>query len=177
MEINELPGILEALLFIAGEPVPIPDLCEALLLTRIELEAGIEALSDQLLLDRRGLRLNRHGDTIQLSTKPEYAPYIEKFLQPVKRQSLTQAVMETLSIIAYRQPVTRGDIEAVRGVKCDYSIQVLLNRGLIREAGQRETVGHPTLFETTDAFLQHFELESLGDLPREKIDPLEEQSV
>lgn len=104
MDIRELPGILEALLFVAGEPVPIADLCDALLLTRVELEAGLEALSDQLLLDRRGLRLNRHGDSVQLSTKPEYAPYIEKFLQPVKRQSLSQAVMETLSIIAYKRP-------------------------------------------------------------------------
>lgn len=165
MDLRELPGILEAILFVAGEPVSIPDLCEALLVTRLELESGIEALSDQLLLDRRGLRLNRHGDSIQLSTKPEYAPYIEKFLQPVKRQSLSQSVLETLSIIAYRQPVTRGDIEAIRGVKSDYSIQMLLNRGLIREDGQRDTIGHPTLFVTTDAFLQHFNIESLADLP------------
>lgn len=177
MDIRELPGILEALLFIAGEPVSIPDLCESLLLTRVELEAGIEALSDQLLLDRRGLRINRHGDSVQLSTKPEYAPYIEKFLQPVKRQSLSQAVMETLSIIAYKQPVTRGDIEAIRGVKCDYSIQMLLNRGLIREAGQRETIGRPTLFVTTDAFLQHFNLESLADLPSPETQELPEQEI
>lgn len=168
MELQELPGILESLLFVAGESVPIPDLCEALLVTRIELEAAITSLSEQLTLEGHGLRINRHGDSLQLSTKPEYAPYIEKFLQPVKRQSLSQAVMETLSIIAYRQPVTRGDIEAIRGVKCDYSIQMLLNRGLIREDGQRETVGRPTLFVTTDAFLQHFNIESLSDLPKEK---------
>ncbi len=176
MELQELPGILEALLFVAGEPVPVPDLCEALLVTRIEIEAAIDALSDQLLLDRRGLRVKRHGDSVQLSTKPEYAPYIEKLLQPVQRQSLSQAVMETLSIVAYRQPVTRAEIEAVRGVKCDYSIQMLLNRGLIREAGQKDTVGRPTLFVTTDAFLQHFDLESLADLPPER-KPAEEQEV
>ncbi|MDO4740352.1 MAG: SMC-Scp complex subunit ScpB, partial [Eubacteriales bacterium] len=175
MDIRELPGILEALLFIAGEPVPVPELCEALLLTRVELEAGLEALSERLLADGRGLRINRHGDSVQLSTRPEYAPYIEKFLQPVKRQSLSQAVMETLSIIAYRQPVTRGDIEAIRGVKCDYSIQMLLNRGLIREAGQRESIGRPTLFVTTDAFLQHFNLETLADLPAEQEEALPEQ--
>ena len=168
MDMQEVPGVLEALLFVAGEPVPIPDLCEALLLTRLEVEAAIDALSDQMLLEKRGLRVKRHGDSVQLSTKPEYAPYIEKLLQPVKRQSLSQAVMETLSIIAYRQPVTRGEIEAVRGVKCDYSIQMLLNRGLIREAGQKDTVGHPTLFVTTDAFLQHFDIESLADLPPER---------
>ena len=167
MQLQEIPGILEAMLFVAGEPVLIPDLCQAMLLTRTEVEAGLTALADSYLLENRGLKLNRHGDTVQLSTRAEYAPYIEKLLQPVKRQSLSQAVMETLSIIAYRQPVTRGDIEAIRGVKCDYSIQMLLNRGLIREDGFRDTIGHPTLFVTTDAFLQHFQLESLKDLPPE----------
>lgn len=177
MDIREVPGVLEALLFVAGEPVSIADLCEALLLTKVELEAGLEALSQRFLLDGRGLRLNRHGDSVQLSTKPEYAVYIEKFLQPVKRQSLSQAVMETLSIIAYKQPVTRGDIEAIRGVKCDYSIQMLLNRGLIREDGQRDTIGRPTLFVTTDAFLQHFNLASLADLPDAQEGRLPEQEI
>ena len=77
----------------------------------------------------------------------------------------SQAVLETLSIVAYRQPCTRGDIEAIRGVKCDYSVQSLLNKGFIEECGQRETLGRPTLYRTTDAFLKHFGMETLDDLP------------
>ncbi len=169
MDLENIPGIIEAMLFVAGEPVPIADISNALLLTRIEVEAAVDALSERYTSEKSGLRAVRHGDSVQLTTKAAAAPYIEKLLQPVKRQNLSQSVMETLSIIAYRQPVTRGDIEAIRGVKSDYSIQMLLNRGLIREDGQRDTLGHPTLFVTTDAFLQHFELESLGDLPKPQL--------
>ena len=120
MEINELCGILESILYVAGEPVRIDTLAHALNLTQMELEPAIEQLRDNCLLEKRGLRLNRHGMEIQMSINPEYAKYVEMLLQPVQKQSLSQAVMETLSIIAYRQPVTKADIEAIRGVKCDY---------------------------------------------------------
>ena len=100
-----------------------------------------------------------------LSIRPEYAPQVEAFLQPLQKRPLSQAVLETLSIVAYRQPCTRGDIEAIRGVKCDYSVQSLLNKGFIEECGQRETLGRPTLYRTTDAFLKHFGMETLDDLP------------
>lgn len=170
MDINDLCGILEAILYVAGEPVRVDSLAHALNLTQMELEPAIEQLRDRCLLEKRGLRVNRHGAEIQMSINPEYAKYVEMLLQPVQKQSLSQAVMETLSIIAYRQPVTKGDIEAIRGVKCDYSVQLLLARGLIREAGRRETLGHPILYETTDKFLRHFGIEALGDLPREKED-------
>lgn len=168
MEINELCGILEAILYVAGEPVRVDTLAHALNLTQTELEPAIEQLRDNCLLERRGLRLNRHGAEIQMSINPEYARFVEMLLQPVQKQSLSQAVLETLSIIAYRQPVTKGDIEAIRGVKCDYSVQLLLARGLICEAGRRETLGHPILYATTDQFLRHFGLEGLNDLPEEK---------
>lgn len=168
MDINDLCGILEAILYVAGEPVRVDNLAHALNLTQMELEPAIERLRDNCLLEKRGLRLNRHGAEIQMSINPEYAKYVEMLLQPVQKQSLSQAVMETLSIIAYRQPVTKGDIESIRGVKCDYSVQLLLARGLIREAGRRETLGHPILYETTDKFLRHFGIEALGDLPKEK---------
>ena len=167
MEIQELCGIIEAILYVAGEPVNAEALAHALNLTRTELEPAIEQLRENCLLDKRGIRLNRHGGDIQLSINPEYAGYVEAFLQPVKRQSLSQAVLETLSIIAYRQPVTKSDIEAVRGVKCDYSVQLLLARGLIEEQGHKETLGRPILYGTTDKFLRHFGLEGLSELPEE----------
>ncbi|MEF9896453.1 MAG: SMC-Scp complex subunit ScpB, partial [Clostridia bacterium] len=97
----------------------------------------------------------------------DYAPYVERLLQPIQQQSLSQAAMETLSIIAYRQPVTKSDIEKVRGVKCDYSVQSLVNKGLIEEVGRRETLGRPILYATTDAFLRHFGIETLAQLPEQ----------
>ncbi|MBQ3761354.1 MAG: SMC-Scp complex subunit ScpB [Clostridia bacterium] len=167
MDTHELCGILEAVLYVAGEPVNAQALAHALNLTSMELEEAVEQLKESCVLDKRGLRLNRHGGEIQLSINPEYAPYVEMFLQPVKKQSLSQAVLETLSIIAYRQPCTKGDVEAIRGVKCDYSVQLLLARGLIAEQGRRETLGRPILYGTTDKFLRHFGLEGLNQLPEE----------
>ena len=179
MEINELCGILESILYVAGEPVRIDTLAHALNLTQMELEPAIEQLRDNCLLEKRGLRLNRHGMEIQMSINPEYAKYVEMLLQPVQKQSLSQAVMETLSIIAYRQPVTKADIEAIRGVKCDYSVQSLVNKGLIEEVGRKDTLGRPILYGTTDTFLAHFGLSSLAELPKppeeaqaEEADPL-----
>ena len=113
-----------------------------------------------------GICLKRFGSHIQLSTRPDYAPQIEKLLQPIQKQSLSQAALETLAVVAYKQPVTRLDIEAVRGVKCDYSVQSLMNKGLIEEVGRKETLGRPILYGTTDAFLSHFGLTSLEDLPQ-----------
>ena len=175
MDMETLCGILESILYVAGEPVNVSDLAHALNMTQSELENAIEQLKETLVTDRRGLRLNRHGGQIQLSINPEYAMYVEMFLQPVKKQSLSQAVLETLSIIAYRQPVTKGEIESVRGVKCDYSVQLLLARGLIEEQGRKETLGRPILYGTTDKFLRHFGLEGLTDLPEEKLDSINEK--
>ena len=173
MEIKELCGVLEAILYVAGEPVNAEALAHALNLTRAELEPAIDELRESCLLDKRGIRLNRHGGDIQLSINPEYAKYVEMFLQPVKKQTLSQAVLETLSIIAYRQPITKSDIEAVRGVKCDYSVQLLLTRGLIQECGRKETLGRPILYATTDKFLRPVGLEDLNDLPRDEETPAE----
>lgn len=167
MDAIRLRGVVEAILFVAGDPVPVGDLAHALDLTQTEMEAALEALRDYYDLEARGLKLNRYGDGVQLSIRPEYAPYVERLLQPVQQQSLSQAALETLSIIAYRQPVTKADIEAIRGVKCDYSVQSLINKGLICDAGRKETLGRPILYETTDAFLKHFGMESLSDLPPE----------
>lgn len=165
MDEAKLCGILEAILFVAGDPVPIQDLAHALNLTESELMGAVERLSDHCDLEKRGIRVNKFGGMLQLSIQPEYAPYVDAYLQPVRKQPLSQAALETLSIIAYRQPVTKADIEAVRGVKCDYSVQALLNKGLICEAGRKETLGRPILYQTTDEFLRHFGISSLAELP------------
>lgn len=165
MDGSELEGIVEAILFVAGEPVAVEALAHALDRTVSEMNETIECLRDHLELDRRGIRLNRYGESVQLSIQPAYAPYVERLLQPIQKQSLSQAALETLSIIAYRQPVTKTEIEAVRGVKCDYSVQSLVNKDLIGEVGRRETLGRPIEYGTTETFLRHFGIETLSDLP------------
>lgn len=170
---ENLSAIIEAILFVAGDPVRVEDLAHAMNLTTAEMSEALEALADHLALENRGIQLNRSGESVFLSIRPAFAPQVEAFLQPLQKRPLSQAVLETLSIVAYRQPCTRGDIEAIRGVKCDYSVQSLLNKGLIEECGQRETLGRPTLYRTTDAFLQHFGIESLADLPSIDLNPPE----
>ena len=163
---ENLSAIIEAILFVSGDPVRVDALAHAMNLTTSELDEALSALADHLALENRGIQLNRSGETVFLSICPRYAKQVEDFLQPLQKQPLSQAVLETLSIIAYRQPVTKGDIEAVRGVKCDYSVQSLLNKGFIEECGRRETPGRPILYGTTDKFLQHFGMETLADLPK-----------
>ena len=162
---ENLAAIVEAILFVAGDPVRVEDLAHAMDLTVSEMNEALSALADHLTLENRGIQLNRSGETVFLSIRPAFAPQVEAFLQPLQKRPLSQAVLETLSIIAYRQPCTRGDIESIRGVKCDYSVQSLLNKGFIEECGVRETLGRPTLYKTTDAFLKHFGMETLDDLP------------
>ena len=163
---TELAKIIEAILFVSGEPVQLGAVARALEVTELEVSAAADELASYYDYNRRGICLKRFGTHIQLSTRPDYAPQIEKLLQPIQKQSLSQAALETLAVVAYKQPVTRLDIEAVRGVKCDYSVQSLMNKGLIEEVGRKETLGRPILYGTTDAFLSHFGLTSLQDLPQ-----------
>ena len=165
LELKERVGVVEAILFVTGNAVEKKEICRAMELTEGELEETLDALESGYDFDRRGLRLLRFGAHVQLATRPDYAPYVEKLLQPVQKQSLSQAVMETLAVIAYRQPVTKAEIEQVRGVKCDYSVQSLVTKGLIEEVGRKEALGRPILYGTTDAFLRHFCIASLSELP------------
>lgn len=165
LELKECVGIVEAILFVTGDAVEKKEICRAMEITEGELEETLDALESGYDFDRRGLRLLRFGAHVQLATRPDYAPYVEKLLQPVQKQSLSQAVMETLAVIAYRQPVTKAEIELVRGVKCDYSVQSLLTKGLIAEVGRKEALGRPILYGTTDAFLRHFCISSVSELP------------
>jgi segregation and condensation protein B len=165
MEKPDICNIIEAILFVAGEPVSIGDLADALELSEMETMHAVEEMQRLYDLNRRGVTLKRYGDHVRMETRPEYAAYVERLLQPVQRQSLSQTVMETLAVIAYRQPATKGEVEQVRGVKCDYSIQALLAKGLIQEAGRKEALGRPILYVTTDKFLEHFGLSDIRELP------------
>lgn len=165
MNLGEAPSIIEAILFVAGDPVSVEELGKALDLSEEETLQAVEALEKEYETSRRGILLRRYGKHLRLETRPECAPYVERMLQPVQRQTLSQAALETLAVVAYRQPATRGDVELVRGVKCDYSIQSLLSKGLIKEIGRKEALGRPILYATTDRFLEHFGISHIRELP------------
>lgn len=162
---ERLRGILEAILFVSGEALPISSLSIALDSPRETIEEALYALETDYQQSQRGITLKRFGQFVQIASKGEYAAYVERVLQPVQKQSLSQSALETLAIVAYRQPVTRQEVEAVRGVKCDYSLQSLTQKGLIKDAGRKDTLGRPILYETTDLFLSHFGIQSLKELP------------
>ena len=160
-----LAGRIEAILFVAGEPVRIEELAKALNVTVRAVENEVIKLRDEYDFHQRGFVLKRFGHQVQLATRALYAADVVHLLQPVQKQSLTQAAMETLAVVAYKQPVTRAEVEQVRGVKCDYSIQSLVNKELIMEVGRKDTLGRPILYGTTENFLAHFGLTTLEDLP------------
>ena len=162
---GNLKGRIEAILFVAGEAVTVKELARALQAEEKAVKAELNAIRDEYDYDQRGFLLKRFGDKVQLATRPLYAGDVIRMLQPVQQQSLSQAAMETLAVVAYKQPVTRAEVEQIRGVKCDYSLQSLISKGLIREAGRKDTIGRPILFCTTDEFLSHFGLEGLEGLP------------
>ena len=162
---GSIQGMIESILFVAGEAVPIPDLARALQIGVDDLKKELDRIGSAYDYEQRGFMLKRFGNNVQLGTRPLYADAVVRLLQPVQKQSLSQAAMETLAVVAYKQPVTRAEVEQIRGVKCDYSLQSLIYKGLIQEVGRKDTIGRPILFGTTDEFLSHFGLRDLEDLP------------
>ena len=160
---DELRRHLESLLFVAAEPAEISQLAVALDVTTDQLDAALLELSEQC--QTRGLRLQRKGQRVQLASAPESAPFVEKFLGLSATTRLSHAALETLAIIAYRQPITRAAIESLRGVDCDGVVRTLLARQLIQEIDRLDTVGHPVTFGTTFEFLRYFGLQKLDELP------------
>lgn len=167
VNLNELASVIETLMFIVGEPLDTEDVKKVTGATEMEFWQALELLETKYGKDS-GINLKKFGTKIQLCTNPINAPYVEDLLNPIQKKSLSQAALEVLSIIAYRQPVTRGEIEQIRGVKCDYSVMSLKQKGLIDEIGHKDTIGRPVLFATTDLFLRHFGLTSLDELPEQE---------
>ncbi|MBR6765611.1 MAG: SMC-Scp complex subunit ScpB, partial [Clostridia bacterium] len=132
VNLNELASVIETLMFIVGEPLDTEDVKKVTGATEIEFWQALETLEQKYSKDS-GILLKKFGTKIQLCTNPVNAPYVEDLLNPIQKKSLSQAALEVLSIIAYRQPVTRGEIEQIRGVKCDYSVMSLKQKGLIEE--------------------------------------------
>jgi segregation and condensation protein B len=159
----DIPAVLEALLFVSADPVTPSQLSLVLEVSISAVEQGLMQLDGEL--QSRGLRLQRHGGRVQLTTAPEIAESVERFLGLEATSRLSRAALETLAIVAYQQPVTRPQIEAVRGVSSDGVMKSLLGKGLVQEVGRTEGPGRPILYGTAPDFLQHFGLNSLMDLP------------
>jgi segregation and condensation protein B len=155
--------LVESLLFVADEPVSVDRLAAVLEVSPGQVEQAISELNDEYA--GRGLRLQQKKQRVQMVTAPEAADWIRRFLGLELTGKLSAAALETLAIIAYRQPVTRGDIEAVRGVNSDSVLRTLIHRGLVEEQGRLEQAGRPIIYGTTFEFLQEFGLSSLDQLP------------
>lgn len=165
---------LEAVLFMAAEPIPAAELAEILGVTPSEVGALAQRLADAYA--GRGLQLTRVAGGLQVATRPEYGPYVAKLHKP-ERFRLSRAALETLAIVAYKQPVTRPEMEAIRGVNSDSAVDTLVQYELICEAGRKEAPGRPMLYRTTDSFLGHFGLNSVADLPQIDSIPADEAAV
>lgn len=165
MELKELEGAIEGILFAAGDPVPVDRICFVLEQDKETVDSVCQRLADQYSYERRGVRLVKLDNSWQMCSAPEYAEYIRKTLESRKPAKLSQPALEVLSIIAYFQPVTRAYIEQVRGVDSSYTVGLLLERDLICEAGRLSVPGRPMQFRTTKNFLRAFGLSSLDDLP------------
>lgn len=156
---------IESLLFVHGDPISLKEISNILDEDINIIEKIMEEFETLYNRPNRGIRVFKIDDKYQLGTKPENEKYIVRLLKTNQRQSLSQAAIETLSIISYKQPITRVEIEEIRGVRSDKAIQTLLEKELIKESGRLEVVGRPILYGTTDNFLKQFGIEKLEELP------------
>ncbi len=168
--ITQIAAAIESLLFVSGRPLEYAELRKLLDIDDTSLTNSLQELAHHLESQGRGIRLQRLGGQVQLVTAPENARYVAALLGLPMTAKLTTAAMETLAVVSYRQPITRAQIEAVRGVNSDRALVSLIQHGLVAEIGRAPTVGRPALFATTPEFLQQFGLTSLEQLPRSDIE-------
>lgn len=161
---KNLACILEALLFVSGDAVEIQDIKEKLNVSEEELNEAFETLKKRFSEDK-GIHILKYGTKLQFCSNPEYVDSVSAVINPVRVKELTKAMLETLAIIAYKQPVTRGEIEELRRVDSSYAVQMLSRLNMITVVGRKDAIGKPLLFGTTDDFLRHFSLTGLNDLP------------
>ncbi|MCT1575998.1 SMC-Scp complex subunit ScpB [Oceanobacillus kimchii] len=178
MNMNELKGVTEGLLFASGdEGVTLKQLSKILDIGVDTVEHLLEELKFEYEREDRGLMIIQSNDILHLTTKPEHSSYFKRLIDSPRTSKMSQAALETLAIIAYRQPITRAEIDEIRGVRSERPLQTLITRSLIEESGRKDTVGRPVLFQTSKEFLTFFGLASLDELPPlpENIDPDKEE--
>lgn len=161
----QVKSAIESMLFVSGEPLALKDIAHNLELKEKNVEEIVKEMMTEYEDENRGIRLISINNSYQLVTKSENSDYLQRMLKKNKRYSLSQASIESLAIIAYKQPITRIDIDEIRGVKSESAIQKLVERGLIKDVGRLEVPGRPILYGTTDEFLRQFGLETLKELP------------
>ena len=170
MEIKKLQGVIEAILFTMGESVELERIAAAIEHDEETTRKLINGLMDQYAEEGRGIRIIELDRSYQLCTKKEMYEYLIRIAKQPKRYVLTDVLLETLSIIAYKQPVTKLEIEKIRGVKSDHAVNKLVEYGLVEEVGRLDAPGRPLLFGTTEEFLRRFSVQSLDELPT--LDPV-----
>ncbi len=165
MNLTGLAATIEALLFAAGKPLEIAEMVEITEQTEINILEAIKFLKEKLEKEDSGICLIKLENAYQLTTKPAYYEYLVKMVAPAQKSMLSGAALETLSIVAYNQPVTRSSIEFIRGVNSDGALSRLIERGLVEECGRLDTPGKPLIYKTTSEFLKCFGISSLDELP------------
>ncbi|MCL2670539.1 MAG: SMC-Scp complex subunit ScpB [Clostridiales bacterium] len=158
-------AVIECLLFVAGDPVPLIELARVLALSLPQTQELLAEMETAYRADGRGILPLVTDATAQLISNRDFAAQVEELLQPNREKTASQSLMETLSIVAYRQPVTRLEVESIRGVRSEYAIAQLQKMGLIDEVGRKEALGRPILYGTTESFLRKFRLHNLSELP------------
>ena len=164
IDVSMLDEIVESLLFLSGNGLKVADIAAQLEVKTSDVNAAVKRLKEKYG-GKSGIHLLSYNGKIQFVSNPAYSDVIACVLNPIRERDLSNAALETIAIIAYRQPVTRLDIEQIRGVNSEYTVQMLLKNNLIEVVGRKEAVGKPLLFGTTDEFLKRFQLESLDELP------------
>lgn len=159
-----LKEVLYSILFVAGDGIEKSFIAEKLNVSEKELNKAIDELKNELS-GEKGVYLIEYKNKIQLASNPNYANYISDVLNPIREKSLTRAALETLAIIAYKQPITKLEIEDIRRVNSDYAVQILIDQNMIEVVGRKDAVGKPLLFGTTENFLKRFDIKDLTDLP------------
>ncbi len=165
MEIREIQAIIEGVLFAAGDAVELERLADIVDVDKKSLREILKKMMDDYNYERRGIHIIRMDDSYQLATRGEYFEYISRLAEPPRKQNLSNAALEVLSIVAYKQPVTKSSIEHIRGVNCDYIVNRLIERNFIEEKGRLDAPGRPILLGTTQHFLRTFGIASLDELP------------
>ncbi|MDN5300708.1 MAG: segregation and condensation protein [Thermoanaerobacteraceae bacterium] len=166
MEIDKLKSIVEGLLFVSGDPVNIGDLSRTLEISEDELLYCVRKLQEDYSSPARGIMVSQVGNCVRLTTKPDIFPYVEKMFKPKVNSQLSRAALETLAIILFKQPVTKTEIEAIRGVNVEKALSSLQEKNLVHEIGRLDAPGRPILYGATDYCMEYFGISTLEDIQK-----------
>ncbi|MDK2878369.1 MAG: segregation and condensation protein [Thermoanaerobacteraceae bacterium] len=166
MEIDKLMSIVEGLLFVSGDPVNIGDLSRTLEISEDELLYCVRKLQEDYSSPARGIMVSQVGKCVRLTTKPDIFPYVEKMFKPKVNSQLSRAALETLAIILFKQPVTKTEIEAIRGVNVEKALSSLQEKNLVHEIGRLDAPGRPILYGATDYCMEYFGISTLEDIQK-----------